>query len=149
MCVEDSPMMSGGAGTPRVLVAEDDAEMRAMLTASLRAQGLEVAVACDGFELRERLVSLDDVPDLIVSDVQMPGWTGLAALRWLSMNRPEVPVVLITAFGGPKIRARARQLGAVAVFDKPVDLGELLDAVLCLALFPEPAGSRCGVAPRP
>jgi CheY-like chemotaxis protein len=118
------------------LLAEDDAAMRELLASQLRRAGLHVEVASSGEELRARLVSTHGEhlsPDIIVSDIRMPGWTGLEALRWLRDHRPQARVILITAFGDARTHQRARRLGAVAVFDKPFDVAELLTAVIALS----------------
>ena len=61
----------------------------------------------------------------IVSDICMPGLTGLDLLAALRCTRFEIPVILITAFGDEEVRAEARSLGATAVLDKPFNLDEL------------------------
>jgi len=67
-------------------------------------------------------------PDLIVSDVRMPGWSGLDLLRFLRHRRSAIPVVLITAFGDRDTHERAARLGA-AVLDKPFALADLRRAI--------------------
>lgn len=119
----------------RILLADDDAEMRRLLASVLRAAGYRVEEADDGDDLRARLASLDGDLDLLVTDVQMPGWTGLQALEWMKRNNPGVEVILITAFGDPDLHARAAALGARAVLDKPFDLMTLKQVV---ASFPKP-----------
>lgn len=126
-----------GQSVARVLIAEDDGPMRDLLAASLRAEGFVVELVADGHALRERLgagggEALGELPQVVVSDVRMPGWTGLHALSFLSENHPSVHVVLITAFGDPRTHARARRLGASAVFDKPFDLTHLRQTLLSL-----------------
>jgi CheY-like chemotaxis protein len=126
-------MQSGLERKTRVLIAEDDPEMRALLAQSLAEAGAVVEQVPDGYAMRERLTQIvdeDQMPDLVISDVRMPGWSGLDVLRWLSVNHPEIPVILITAFGERETHERARQLGAVAVYDKPLDLDKLRDAAL-------------------
>jgi CheY-like chemotaxis protein len=118
----------------RILLADDATEMRHLLAAVLRASGHEVEEACDGAALRERLRAPDARGlDLLVTDVQMPGWTGLQALEWVSRHLPELAVVLITAFGDRGLHARAAALGAVTVLDKPFELGALKHLVTGLA----------------
>jgi DNA-binding NtrC family response regulator len=115
---------------PRVLLAEDDAEMRHMLAAALRRDGCDVVEVCDGRELLHWLTAhrLQDHPDegldLLISDVRLPGRGGLdvlAAMRWADWR---VPVVLMTGFGDAAAHAEARRLGASAMFDKPFDLDD-------------------------
>jgi DNA-binding response OmpR family regulator len=118
----------------RVLLAEDDNEMRRMLATALRRDGYEVEEARDGCELlarvRSSLLSTDDgAPvELVVSDVRMPGWSGLEVLEKLREEDWAVPVILITAFGDEETRRKAREYGATLVLDKPFDVGDLCAA---------------------
>ena len=108
-----------------VLIADDDEAMRSLLGASLRGQGFEVAECKDGRELMHLLQSEAQgvrTPSLIVSDLRMPGVTGLDVLHWLGRTLPQVPVILITAFGDAQTHRRAKALGAAAILDKPFDL---------------------------
>jgi DNA-binding response OmpR family regulator len=114
----------------RVLLAEDDRELRHLLAAGLRRHGYVVIEAATGFELLDRLDDLarrDETVDLIVSDVRMPGPTGLVAVEGLrygsSLASAATPVILITAFGDVATHAEARRLGAV-VLHKPFDIDD-------------------------
>jgi CheY-like chemotaxis protein len=116
-----------------ILVAEDDADLRAMLAASLRADGHRVSEAGDGIELL-RLTSHEGLEsggyDVIVSDIVMPGVSGMGALMQLNYEPNAPPVVLITALDDPDIHLWAQQLGAVATFEKPFDLDDLKTVLL-------------------
>jgi len=114
----------------RVLLADDDRELRRMLAAELRKIGFVVTEAATGFELVERLADAtvqNEAFDLIVTDVRMPGVTGLLVAEGLrSSNRHgswATPILVITAFGDPETHAEARRLGVV-LLDKPFDLDE-------------------------
>ena len=119
---------------PRVLVAEDDEQMRGLLVESLGKDGYELIALPDGGRLLVTLAHemVDDqgvgMADLVVSDVRMPVCTGLQILEQLRAARWTIPVVLITAFGDPATHERARALGAV-LFDKPFDVDDLRTAV--------------------
>jgi two-component system, response regulator, stage 0 sporulation protein F len=114
-----------------VLIAEDDDEMREMLAMTLRRDGFDVMEARNGLELLDKVapwLSGKEPPtpiDVIVSDVQMPCFTGLEILEGLSEVRRRPAVILITAFGDHRTHATARRFGAAAVFDKPFDLDDL------------------------
>ncbi|MES1172784.1 MAG: response regulator [Myxococcales bacterium] len=117
----------------RLLLAEDDFELRELLACVLRADGHEVVEARDGNELWE-LLSAQSSGDstgysLVVSDVRMPGLTAFDVLSKLQRTVAETPVILITAFGDQTTHLRALRLGASRVFDKPFDCDELRDAV--------------------
>jgi len=119
----------------RVLLAEDDDQMRMLVAAALRADGHHVVEARDGRALLDEIGSelLGERPgqltDLIVSDIRMPGLTGLEVLAGIRQARWSTPVILITAFGDEATHVAARALGA-ACFDKPFDLDDLRTAVL-------------------
>jgi two-component system, response regulator, stage 0 sporulation protein F len=115
----------------RLLVAEDDRAFREMLVAVLRADGHEVVAVANGLDLLDTLeVSSaaqvgSDRFDLVVSDVRMPGWTGLQVLERTAGGSGTPPFILITAFGSEDVHAAAEGLGAVAVLDKPFDFDDL------------------------
>jgi two-component system response regulator (stage 0 sporulation protein F) len=113
--------------TPRVLVAEDDAEMRRLVVEALRLDGYDVREVTDGGQLLGA-ASQSDV-DLIVSDVRMPAFTGIQILEALRAAGSVVPVILMTAFGDDETHARTKALGAI-LFDKPFTLGDLRVAVM-------------------
>ena len=119
----------------RVLLAEDDDEMRQMLEAELRADGYEVFAVNDGTEMLEALSEVSRLPfaapDVIVMDVRMPGYSGLHILAALRAADWTTPVILITAFGDVRLHREAAKLGAV-VFDKPFDVDDLRTALLNL-----------------
>lgn len=119
------------AGRPaRILLAEDDREMRELLAATLRADGYEVIESSNGFDMLQEIEILlfrgEPVPmDLIVSDERMPGMMGLEALAHVRDAQWPTPFILITGFGDRDTHAEADRLGASAVFDKPFDLDDL------------------------
>jgi CheY-like chemotaxis protein len=121
---------------PCVLLAEDDRAMREFIAAVLRRDGYDVVEASDGTELVERLAPMLRQPfdprvriALIISDVRMPGLTGLQVLETLRWAEWSTPIILITAFGDEATHRQARAHGATAVFDKPFALDELRAAV--------------------
>jgi CheY-like chemotaxis protein len=62
---------------------------------------------------------------LILSDINMPGMTGLEMLPKVKAARPNVPVIMITAYGDEATRAKAIELGATGLLTKPIDFGSL------------------------
>jgi CheY-like chemotaxis protein len=113
----------------RVLLVEDDPEMRELMALALQGDGYEVREAADGLEAL-RLLGAEGNPgiDLVVSDIRMPGCSGLEMLQRLRGRPSQVPVVLVTAFGDRETHARARRLGA-ALLDKPFELDDLRELV--------------------
>jgi DNA-binding response OmpR family regulator len=114
---------------PRILLAEDDREMRHLLATLLRKDGYEVIESADGKVLLENLRSSrargGDRYDLVITDIRMPGVTGLQVLAELREFDTTTPVVLITSFGDSETHETANRLGADAVFDKPFNVNDL------------------------
>jgi len=123
-----------GKSAPRILLAEDDYDMRILLAWSLRESGYEVVECPDGIHLLDHVGSFfppadpEDF-DLIISDIRMPGVTGLEVLEGTREYKGFPPMILITAFGDEETHEQARRLGAVAIFDKPFDIDDLLTKV--------------------
>ena len=115
---------------PLVFLAEDDLELRRLLTQRLKNLGLDVVAVRDGRELARQLrgASPEDPPRLVISDLRMPGRSGMDVLQTMRETGGQTPFILITAFGDPETHAEAHRLGA-RIFDKPFDLDDLCTAV--------------------
>ncbi len=128
----DARKRSARKGSPRVLVAEDNKEMRRLLVWALENRGFEVTEACDGPDLFFRLstqVGTGTGYDLLVSDIRMPHMTGLEVMQGLQRVKNLLPpTILITAFGDEQIHQTAAELG-VEVVDKPFELEDLMERV--------------------
>ena len=121
-----------GRGAARVLVVDDDAEMRTLLRRTLEFDGHHVTERDRGTHV---LAALREVPvDLIILDKEMPGITGFDLLPLLRREFPEVPVLLVTAFGGHRIESSAIRLGAASYLEKPFRLSQLREVVDSLLL---------------
>jgi DNA-binding NtrC family response regulator len=125
----------------RVLVVDDDAEMRALVRRTLEFDGHQVAELDRGTHVVE---TLRGAPfDLVILDKEMPGLTGIDLLPILHREFPTVPVVLVTAFGGRQVASSALRLGAARYLEKPFRLGQLRDAIE--GIFSRPSDeSRAG-----
>lgn len=121
-----------------IYLAEDDDDMRALIAHSLQADGYEVVEAKDGAELLDLLAGASTSPmrrpDIIVSDVLMPCYSGLGVLAALHKSAWKVPVILITARRDESVVNDAMRLGASAVVHKPFDIDDLRTAILSVSL---------------
>lgn len=126
-----------------LLIVEDDREMRSLLCDELWDLGVRIIEAEDGHDALTRLEECR--PDLILSDLRMPagGLDYIARLRTLA---PQVPIVLMTAFGDSDTRVRALEYGVSVFLDKPVRMADLKMAIKNLLNYkaksvPSPASS--------
>lgn len=125
-----SPHLTGSPS--RVLVAEDDPEMRRLFAGALRRDGYQVIEVESGFALFEAVRMAHAEPgsvDLLVSDIRMPGFTGLEIAQTIRRWGWSIPVLLVTAFGDEETLNRAVSGGATMVISKPLDLEDLRIAV--------------------
>jgi len=116
-----------------IVVADDDDDFRALVAETLRSDGYSVMEARDGLELLTLVggTSAPDAvrPNVVVTDVEMPGLTGLGLLERLQRARIKLPVVLMTGHFPASIRTLAKELGARLVLAKPFQADELRAAV--------------------
>ncbi|MFN0086105.1 MAG: sigma-54-dependent transcriptional regulator [Blastocatellia bacterium] len=113
----------------RLLVAEDDADMRDLLQEVLEEAGHEIVPAEDGREALAMIERRSEALDLVITDVQMPGVKGDELLRAVRHLRPEVPVLVITAFGSVEQAVEMVKAGAYQYITKPFKTGDLLATV--------------------
>lgn len=104
-----------------VLVADDEANLRKVLSAMLRREGYEVLTAQDGLEA----AALLGQADVLLTDLKMPGLNGLALLERARREHPGLPVVMLTAHGTVDTAVHAMKLGAFDYLTKPFDRDEL------------------------
>lgn len=109
-----------------LLLAEDDPDMRSLLCDELSEMGLRIVEAANGEEALRYIA--DQAPTLILTDLRMPAG-GMNYVSRLRKSAPDVPIILMTAFGDAKTKAEALGLGVAAYFDKPVRISELKQKV--------------------
>ena len=114
--------------TIRVWIADDDRGVRVVLGAALRDAGLEVREFADAKGVLDALT--DDAPDVLFSDVRMPGKSGLELLAQLATLQPSLPVIVMSAFTDVSTTAAAYRHGAFDYLPKPFDLDVALDMVM-------------------
>lgn len=116
-----------GSTRPRILLAEDDHEMRAWLRLVLRRLHAEVVEAASGTELLE-LVAGNEPIDLVITDVRMPAPSGLQVVCMARTAGLRAPFLVVSAFPDRALRTSLRQVGA-EFLAKPFEASELLAAV--------------------
>ena len=114
----------------RILVVEDEPEAAAVLAKGLREHAYAVDVAADGWQALEQL-GINDY-DLVILDVRLPGINGLEVCRRLRRDGNTVPIMMLTARGGPDQRVVGLDVGADDYLPKPYHFPELLARVRAL-----------------
>ena len=109
---------------PRVLVVDDDLTVAEVVLGYLRRDGFEAAHAADGFEALR--IAAAAPPDLVVLDLMLPGIDGLEVCRRLRADRPDLPVVMLTALGEEEDRIAGLEVGADDYVVKPFSPRELV-----------------------
>src|SRR6266850_4696804 len=116
-----------GARGPRILIVDDDSGQRSLLDSFLRSQGFDTVTADSGASALHVLDS--QAINMIISDVRMPGMSGLETLRKAREKHKVLPVLLVTAYADIRDAVGAMRDGAVNYLAKPIDLDELVATV--------------------
>src|SRR5450759_780194 len=104
----------------RVLIADDEKNMRWVLDETLSKEGYEVSQAADG---KEAMAAIEDnPPDLMVLDHKMPAPDGMEVLRRIRAKGETFPVIMLTAHGNVQLAVEAMKAGATEYLTKPFDL---------------------------
>jgi DNA-binding NtrC family response regulator len=111
-----------------VLVVDDDPGMLRAMMKVLAKEGMQVTGLSDPTAVATTLADSEPRFDLVITDLRMPMFSGRGVLA-LAGSLPNLPVIIITAFGGPQVEAQALQLGAFAFLEKPIAAAELVDVV--------------------
>ena len=118
---------TGRAEVPRILIVDDDPGQRSLLESFLKGQGYDTVVAASGDRALEALRA--ESFNLMISDVRMPGMSGLETLRRARQEHAVLPVLLVTAYADIREAVGAMRDGAVNYLPKPIDLDEFLAIV--------------------
>ena len=110
----------------RILIADDEINIRRVLEAILKRDGYEVITAANGLEA---LAGMSRGVHTVITDLKMPGLDGMGLLRKLSTEYPDVPVVMITAHGSVENAVEAVKLGAFDYIEKPFDQEQIRQIV--------------------
>ena len=111
-----------------IVVVDDEPDVESMFLQQfrrdLRSGRFVMEVALSAFAALEQVKAIPD-PSLILSDINMPGMSGIEMLPKVKAERPSVPVIMITAYGDDATIKRATELGAAGLLAKPIDFGLL------------------------
>jgi two-component system, NtrC family, response regulator PilR len=111
-----------------VLVVDDDPGMLRAMTQVLANEGMQVTGVSDPVAVVKELADSEKRFDLLITDLRMPTFSGRGVLA-LASALLELPVIIITAFGGPDVEAQTARLGAFAFLEKPVTAAQLIQVV--------------------
>src|SRR5438552_17175626 len=108
----------------RILIVDDEANARTALADLLRDEGYSVETAADGFKALPKLEEL--APDLLLTDLKMPGMDGIELMRKARERDPEIVAVVMTAYGAVDTAVAAMRQGAADYLTKPINVDELV-----------------------
>jgi len=107
----------------KILIADDESTVRYSFRKLLKDENYQVIEAANGLEALTLFSK--ERPDLVVLDIEMPGMTGLEAIKRIKATDPQVPVIIITAFGTSERVIEAMKHGAFEYLEKPFDIDKL------------------------
>jgi two-component system nitrogen regulation response regulator NtrX len=110
-----------------ILVVDDEKDIRISLSGILEDEGYQVVTAASGVEGLEKL--REELPDLVLLDIWMPGMDGLETLEKIMHLQPHITVIMISGHGTIETAVRATKLGAFDFIEKPLSLDKVLIAV--------------------
>lgn len=115
------------ADSPLIAIVDDDESLLAALVRLVRSFGYEAR----GFESADAFVASDAVASFscVVTDIQMPGMSGIELAAWLSRRQPTLPVIAITARAEKALEDSALANGATAFLRKPIEGNRLLECI--------------------
>lgn len=110
-----------------ILIVDDQKGVRRLLEELFRKEGWNVRSAGDGLEAIQRVE--ESVPDLILMDVKMPNMNGLEATHEIMERNPNIPIIMMTAYGEIEVVKQALDAGVKRCISKPFDIMALRDMV--------------------
>lgn len=111
----------------KVLIVDDEELLRHSLSVELISEGYEVETAGDGDEAIELL--RQKTFDIILLDIRMPKINGFEVLKFIKQNKPDVRVIMLTAYADVRNAIEAMKLGAIDFVSKPYDLVDILSSI--------------------
>ncbi len=111
----------------KVLIVDDQLGIRLLLEELFKKENYQTICAQNGGEALQ--LAADEEPDCVLLDMKMPGIDGIEVLKRLKDYQPNLPVIMMTAYGELELTEKALNLGAEKYFTKPFDIFEVRDAV--------------------
>ncbi len=108
----------------KILLVDDEKEFVETLSERIRMREHDSEVALDGEQALKKME--DDIPDVVVLDLKMPGIDGMEVLRRIRKAYPKVQVIMLTGHGSEKDEEEAKKLGAFEYLEKPVEIDKLM-----------------------
>jgi excisionase family DNA binding protein len=115
-------------GRPRILIVDDEASIRDLLSKTLALAEYEVDTAPDGGAALERMRESPAVYHLLIADLKMPGMDGLTLIRQVKRFSPDLPIIIITGFSSESSAIEAVNLGVAGYLTKPFRIPQVLAA---------------------
>ena len=121
----------------KVLIVDDQYGIRILLNEVLQKEGYDTYQAANGLQALE--VVQENVPDLILLDMKIPGMDGIEILKRVKALYPDMKVIIMTAYGELDMIQEAMDLGAITHFAKPFDIVDIREAVKKYLALPSQA----------
>ena len=115
-------------GKGKILIVDDERSMREMLEIFLKREGYSVISSANAADALASVAG-EETFDLIITDINMPGLSGLDLLREVKSSVPDIPVIMITAYGSPDSAVEAMKLGAADYITKPFRIEEIKNRI--------------------
>jgi DNA-binding NtrC family response regulator len=111
----------------KVLLVDDEREFVESLSERINMRELETKIAYDGEDALKQIQN--EVPDVVVLDLRMPGIDGMEVLKRLKEDYPKVQVIILTGHGSDEDEKISKQLGAYDYFQKPTNINKLVKSI--------------------
>lgn len=111
----------------KILVVEDDKDMRRMIHSILKEEGYKIDKAYNGRHAINKIKSKNY--NMVLLDYKLPDMDGLNVLKEIRTMKKSLPVIMISAYGSPSVKLTAKKLGVYRFFDKPFDLKRLVKII--------------------
>jgi CheY-like chemotaxis protein len=113
----------------RILLAEDEADLRGLVKRALSEAGHQVIETADGAEALERITRADAPFELVLTDIKMPVMDGIALALAIARDQPRLPILMMTGYADQRERAEGLDTLIAGVISKPFTLAEIRVAV--------------------